>query len=334
MSGESGPLRIAVLGSGHLGSRHAVRLSEAPEFELVAVHDRDPERARAVAAETGAACVESIETVLEDVDAVVVATNTTSHREVAERALEAGCHVLVEKPITGNSSDAEALVRKAEKRDLVLHVGHVERFNPALAELLGKVPAPLFVESHRLAPLVPRNLDINVIQDLMIHDLDLAIAFVGEEPERIDASGVSVLTDRIDIANARLTFPGGAVANLTASRVSVDRVRKFRMFLPGTYISADCAARVGRVFRLKPGHDKLLRDVLTPGGGPLEMLKVLDTDTVGPDGPDALHAEHAAFARAVGGLEHGGVSGREALRTLRAMIAVERAIAEGGGSRA
>jgi len=208
----------------------------------------------------------------------------------------------------------------------------VERFNPALRGLVGRIPAPLFVESHRLASLVPRNLDLDVVQDLMVHDLDLAIAFVGTEPEAVDASGVAVLTDRVDIANARLRFPGGAVANLTASRVSLERVRKFRMFLPGSYVSADCAARTAHVYRLREERDELLREALR-SGNPLDMLRVLDHRVEGPEGEDPLAAEHEAFRRAVCGEPNEGVTGERALSTLRAMVAVEEAVARQLGGR-
>ena len=186
-------------------------------------------------------------------------------------------------------------------------------------------PPPRFVESHRLAPLVGRNLDINVVQDLMVHDIDLAIAFVGEEPESVDAVGVAVLTDRTDIANARLRFPGGAVANLTASRVSLERVRKFRMFLPGTYVSVDCAARRGEIFRLKEDHGARLATTLQEGG-PIQMLELIDHHSTGGSNADALEAEHEEFRRAVLGQPSRGVTGEQALATLRTMVAIERAI--------
>ncbi len=328
---SDGRLRVAVLGVGYLGTRHAEKLAGSDRFTLTAVHDRDPERARAAAERFGCRALGLAEA-LAGADAAVVATSTSAHRIAAEAALDAGKPVLVEKPLTGRPADAEVLVAKARDRGLVLQVGHVERFNPALRNLFGRLPAPLFVESHRLAPLVPRNLDLDVVQDLMVHDLDLAIAFVGEEPESVEAAGVAVLTDRVDIANARLRFPGGAVANLTASRVSLERVRKFRMFLPGAYVSADCAARTGRVYRLKEGREDLLREAFRTGGA-VEMLSFLESRTEGPEGEDPLTAEHAAFHRAVTGEPGEGVSGEQALRTLRAMVAVEEAVAAHLGRR-
>jgi predicted dehydrogenase len=325
----SSRLDVAVFGTGYLGSRHAEKLAEAPGFRLTAVHDLEPARARSVAERLGCRAPGSLDEALALCDVAVIATSTDSHGEVAERALLAGKPVLVEKPITASLDGAERLVRLASQRKLVLQVGQVERFNPALRELIGTLPAPLFVESHRLASLVPRNLDLDVVQDLMVHDLDLALAFVGEEPESVEAVGVPVLTDRVDIANARLRFPSGAVANLTASRVSLERVRKFRMFLPGAYVSADCAGRRTQVFRLREQREDVLRRALATGN-PIEMLQVLDRREITGDA-DALAAEHEAFRRAVLGEANDGVDGRQALATLRALVRVEEAVRKSAG---
>jgi predicted dehydrogenase len=313
---------VAVIGVGHLGSRHARRLSEASRFRLLAVYDRRGDRARAVAGETGCRAAAAAAEAWAEAEAVVVATDTSSHFEAVAGALSAGKHVLVEKPLTGRIDEAEILVAQAEAAGRVLQVGQVERFNPALRALLGHLPRPLFVESHRLASLAPRNLDLDVVQDLMVHDIDLTLAFVGEDPVSVESAGVPVMTGRVDIANARLRFPGGTVANLTASRVSLKRVRKFRMFLPGTYVSADCAAGVGEVFSLREGKEEAMARAVA-SGEPLAMLELLDHRRVDGDGGDALSAEHEAFRRAVRGLDSEGVSGAQALRTLRVMTAVE-----------
>ena len=319
-------MRVAVIGVGHLGSRHADRLRASPDFDLVAVYDQNTERAAREAARLETRAAASLDAALESAEAVVVATSTSAHYPAAGAALKAGRHVLVEKPITGRVSEADALVERARSANLILQVGQVERFNPALRGLLGRVPKPLFVESHRLASLVPRNLDLDVVQDLMVHDLDLTLAFVGEEPEHVHAVGVPVLTGRVDIANARLHFPGGTVANLTASRVSRERVRKFRMFLPGVYVSADCAAGTGTVARLKPGKEGRLREALASGTAPA-MDEFLDVRIEQTTGPDALTLEHEQFRRAILGESHTGVSGEDAQKTLRAMVAVETAMA-------
>jgi predicted dehydrogenase len=317
-----------VLGTGHLGSRHAERLSEAEGFDLVAVHDREADRAAALADRLGTRAEPDAGVAIAAAEAVVVASSTSSHHELSLRALEAGRPVLVEKPITSTVAEAGELVEAAAVRKLVLQVGHVERFNPALRGLWGRLPVPYFIESHRLASLVPRNLDIDVVQDLMVHDLDLVLALVGEDPSAVDAIGVPVITGRVDIANARLRFPGGTVANLTASRVSVERVRKFRMFLPGTYVSADCAAGTGTVYRLKDGREEAFAEALR-AGRPLEMGALLERETTGGEGPDALSAEHEAFRLAVRGEPNRGVTGAEALRTLKVLVAVGTAIEDG-----
>jgi predicted dehydrogenase len=317
-----------VIGVGHLGSRHARRLAEAPGFRLLAVHDRRSDRAREVGEGVGCRAADTAEDAWAEAEAVVVATDTSSHFDTVGRALAAGKHVLVEKPLTGKMSEAEALVAAARRAGRILQVGQVERFNPALRRLRGRLPRPLFVESHRLASLAPRNLDLDVVQDLMVHDIDLTLAFVGEDPVSVEAVGVPVMTGRVDIANARLRFPGGTVANLTASRVSLKRVRKFRMFLPGTYVSADCATGIGDVYSLREGKEAAMARAVA-SGEPLAMLELLDHRREEGDGGDALSAEHDAFRRAVRGRENDGVGGDEALRTLRVMTAVEEGMQTG-----
>lgn len=320
-------LRIGVLGAGYLGSRHARHLAASPGWDLVCVHDIAAEKADTLARELNCTAASTLDDALEGVEAVVVATSTLAHRQVTERALAAGCHALVEKPITGKVAEAEALAQAAKQAGLVLHVGHVERFNPAIAGLVGRVPRPLFVESHRLAPLVPRSLDINVLQDLMIHDIDLALMFIGSEPESVMASGVPVLSSKVDIANARLTFPGGITANLTASRVSLERTRKFRMFFPGNYVSVDCAARKSELYQLRSDREDALREMLD-SANPLDMLRFLRHTTIEDRGVDALDEEHRAFRTAIEGRSHRGVTAWEALKTLRVLVRVEEAMSE------
>lgn len=332
MNESSRGVPVAVIGVGHLGARHARHLRESSGFDLISVFDPQVSRAREVAEENGCRAASSFDEAVADARAVVVATSTPAHFSTARAALGAGKHVLVEKPITEKLADAEALAAAASEAGLVLHVGHVERFNPALRRLLGKLPRPLFVESHRLAPLVPRNLDIDVIQDLMVHDLDLALAFVGEAPVSVDAVGVPVMTGRVDIANARLKFPGGTVANLTASRVSLERVRKFRMFLPGAYVSADCAAGTGNVYRLRPGKDAALAEALRSGKA-VDMSQYLDRHEEGREGGDAIAAEHQEFLNAIRGEPSEGVTGEEALSSLRVLVEVKREIEKGLGAR-
>lgn len=246
-------LKVGVVGVGALGQHHARVYAELPEAQLVGVVDRDAVRAQAIATRHGCRVFADAAALAAEVDAVSVAVPTAFHLAVAGPLLEAGRHVLVEKPITATLEEADALIALAARKDLRLQVGHVERFNPALEVLRRAVDKPRFVEVHRLGAFSPRSLDIDVVLDLMIHDLDIVLDLDGSEPVQVDAVGVPVLTPRVDIANARLRFASGLIANLTASRVSADRVRKFRVFAPRTYVSVDLAAREARVFRLLGG---------------------------------------------------------------------------------
>ena len=221
-----------------------------PDVDLVGVADIKPERAQEVAANHNTAAFTSASDLLGRVDAVSIATPTVSHVDVALPFVESGIAVLVEKPLAASLADADRLVTAAAARGAILAAGHTERFNPAVAAALPMVSSPRFVEIHRLGTFPERSLDIDVIFDLMIHDLDLLLATVGSDVESIEAVGVNVLTPRIDIANARLRFASGCVANVTASRISRDRVRKARFFQNDAYISIDYAAQELEVYRL------------------------------------------------------------------------------------
>jgi predicted dehydrogenase len=243
-------LRMAVIGVGHLGQHHARILRSMPGVELVGVVDVDRERAGRVAAECGVTPYGEWRGVLGKVDAVSVAVPTEAHVEVALPFLERGCPALVEKPLARTLAEADRLVEAARAAGVVLAAGHTERFNPAVAAARPLIHAPRFIEVHRLGTFPDRSLDIDVVFDLMIHDLDLVLSLVGDEVRSIDAVGVPVLTERVDIANARLRFQGGAIANLTASRISRERVRKIRCFQQDAYVSIDYAAQEVEVWRL------------------------------------------------------------------------------------
>jgi predicted dehydrogenase len=245
--------RVAVVGVGALGQHHARVYASLPGAELVGVYDVEGDRSREVAQRHGCPVLEHLKDVVDRADAVSVAVPTVDHHRVAAVLLDAGKDVLVEKPITTTLEQADDLVRLAAAKGRVLQVGHVERFNPAVDLLRAHARQPRFVEVHRLAPFSPRSLDIDVVLDLMIHDLDLVLSLDGSEAVQVEAVGVPVLSPRVDIANARLRFASGLIANLTASRVSVEKVRKFRAFAPRTYISADLVAREAQVYRLCDG---------------------------------------------------------------------------------
>ena len=245
------PLRAAVIGVGALGQHHARVYQSLPEARLVGVFDVDRARAAEVATRHSCRAFGELRDLLAEAEVVSVAVPTVDHHRVAREVLDHGRHVLVEKPISSTLAEADDLIRAAGARGVVLQVGHIERFNPAVDVLRATVRQPRFIEVHRLGEFSPRSLDIDVVLDLMIHDLDILASLDGSEATRVDAVGVPVLTPKVDIANARIRFASGLIANLTASRVSAEKVRKFRVFSPRTYISVDFTAREARVYRLR-----------------------------------------------------------------------------------
>ena len=243
-------LSVGVIGLGHLGSLHAKMLAQAEGAQLVGVYDLNAERCAEVAASHGTRACASVGELLAAVDAVSIATPTSNHYDTARMAIEAGKHVFLEKPITETVEQARALNALAAERGVFVQVGHIERFNPAIVALDSLDIAPLFVESHRLAQFNPRGTDVAVVLDLMIHDIDIILSLVRSEVESIDASGLAVVSDTADIANARLKFANGCVANITASRISQNRMRKMRLFQRNAYISIDFLQGQSEVFRL------------------------------------------------------------------------------------
>ncbi len=232
-------IRAAVIGAGSFGRNHVRVLSNLEDVELAAIVDTDLAKAQQLASEFGSLAFANLEDVIRSIDAAIVATPTLTHEQITTQLLNAGLDVLVEKPIADSSAAGDRLVRLALDRARILQVGHLERFNPAVAALEKALTIPLFFEVHRLSVFSPRSLDIDVVLDLMIHDLDIILNFTREQPVEIQAAGISVLSQRVDIANVRLSFASGCIANLTASRVSTEQVRKLRLFQPGEYISLD-----------------------------------------------------------------------------------------------
>ncbi|HVO12108.1 MAG TPA: Gfo/Idh/MocA family oxidoreductase [Vicinamibacteria bacterium] len=304
------PVRAGVIGTGALGRHHARVWAEAAGATLVGVHDTDGGRAREVASRHGCRVFADAASLLEEVEAVSIAVPTVSHHEVASLALGRGRDVLLEKPITATLEEADDLLALAARRGAVLQAGHIERFNPATPVLLEAGRGARFVEVHRLGSFSPRSLDVDVVLDLMIHDLDIVLALDGSEPVQIEAVGVPVLTPRVDIANARLRLASGLIANLTASRVSIEKVRKFRVFAPSTYVSADFAAREAQVYRLEKdeaGHPRVASERRgAPDEEPLRRqieafaaaVRRRSTPVVsGADGRRALALAHAILGR-------------------------------------
>ncbi len=235
--------RVVVAGAGAFGKNHLRVLSELAHVEIAGVLDLDPVVAAQASATYGCAILTDPAAAAGIADAAIVATPTLSHADLGCRFLEAGLDVLIEKPIADTSANARRLVETATRAGRILQVGHLERFNPAVAAIEKIVNKPLFFEIHRLSEFSPRSLDVDVVLDLMIHDIDIVLALTGKMPEDVRAAGISILSQKVDLANVRLAFPGGCIANLTASRVSTERVRKLRLFQPHQYISVDYAKR-------------------------------------------------------------------------------------------
>ena len=310
-----GAVRVVVVGAGHMGALHARKLvalsAEGFGVELAGVADLDLERARSLADELHSAWSEDHRALLANADAAIVAVPTVKHYCVVMDALKAGLHVLVEKPIAASLPEAEALLATAESEGRILQVGHLERFNTALRRVADSIRDPRFIEAHRLGPFPARAMDVDVVRDLMIHDLDIILRLVGTEPERIDAVGVPVISPRLDIANARLSFPGGCVANVTASRVSPTPLRKIRVFQPDAYFSIDFLDQRAAIFKRS--------DRVEDAGG--IQIEPLD---LAPE--DALAQELRAF---VGAVRTGGrapLAPEEAMRALRTALRITAAI--------
>ncbi|HSK08911.1 MAG TPA: Gfo/Idh/MocA family oxidoreductase [Vicinamibacterales bacterium] len=268
MTNTHSSLRVAAIGVGHLGRHHARLLASLDEATLVAVVDAKPDRAREVAAACGTTAVDDPADLIGRVDAVSVAVPTESHLEVALPFLERGIPVLVEKPLARDVREADRMIDAAARTGAILAVGHTERHNPAVAVASAYLAAPRFIEVHRLGTFPERSLDIDVVFDLMIHDLDIVLALVPSAVVAIEAVGVPVLTGRVDIANVRLRFENGCIANMTASRISRDRVRKIRFFQQDAYLSIDYAAQEVEMYRLLKDQGRPVID-----GGKLEVAR-------------------------------------------------------------
>ncbi len=314
-------LRVGVIGVGQLGRNHARVYSSMDGVEALAVYDRNRSRARDTGELYGATVCESIEELLEMCDAVSICTPATKHAESASIAFERGVHVLVEKPIASRTGEAVEMVRTAREHGCVLQVGHIERFNGAFEASIALLGVPRFIESHRLATFTPRGTDVSVVLDLMIHDIDIVLAVLGGR-RLIDlrASGIGVLTDSPDIVNARLEFEGGCVANITASRISRDPLRKIRFFQENLYISADL--REKRVEAFEKARDVSLETLSRDPTAFIHHIPV-EVDTTEP-----LLKEIAAFIAAVRGGAEPLVTGEQGLEALRIAEEVQRSIGE------
>lgn len=313
---NSRKVKVGVVGVGSLGKAHARIYSELPEAELAGIFDVDAARAAAMAKEYGTEAYADMDALAARVEAVSVVVPTDRHHEVGLRLLDRGVHLLIEKPIASSTAEAEELVARAQEKKAILQVGHVERFNPVLSFLDGLHHPPRFIEAHRLAPyppprpgLPPRGTEVSVVLDLMIHDIEVILHLVRSPVREIRAVGVPVLSPTEDIANVRLEFENGGVANITASRISPERMRKIRVFLEDTYISLDYQNQAGELFRKSAGGISR-EDIPIEKGEPLAL-------------------ELRSFLRCVANRNRPVVSGEHAAEALKLAVAITRRIREG-----
>ncbi|PYT13726.1 MAG: gfo/Idh/MocA family oxidoreductase [Acidobacteria bacterium] len=289
-------VRIAVIGAGAFGRNHLRVIHQSQDADLAGILDIDPKRAAEAAAPYGCPVFQALEELAAKADAAIVATPTVTHAQVGSRLIELGLDVLVEKPIAQDPAAARSLLEAAARCGKILQVGHLERFNPAVIALESVVGHPLFFEVHRLSEFSPRSLDVDVVLDLMIHDIDIILSLMRRQPEEIRAAGISILSSKVDIANVRLQFPGGCIANLTASRVSTERVRKLRLFQPHEYISLDYSRQDAIRFRVKPPMAIDFAPLPVKKDEPLRLELAGFVESVGTRRPPRVTGEQALAA--------------------------------------
>jgi len=332
----SAPIRIGVIGAGALGYHHVRLLRAVDGATLVGFHDARPDRAQQVATELGVRAFDAVDSLVDACDALTIAVPTPAHHAVAKAALEKGRHLLIEKPLAASLAEADDLLAIAKRTGALIQTGHVERFNRAVRAALPFVEAPRFIDSDRLAPFNPRGSDVAVVLDLMIHDIDLVLTLVGSHVADVAAVGVPVLTPFVDIANARVAFDSGVVANITSSRVSRERMRKVRIFQQSGYLSLDLAAGDGEFYRLRGDLD-----LAALAKGPLALEAFVERIPLAAPEGEPLRLEFESFVAAVRGEQPvvvSGDDGREALAVaLRIVKEIERtlpSLAGVGGARA
>lgn len=318
-------LKAAVVGVGHLGKHHARWYSNLPGCDLVGLYDVDVERAASVAKDLNVPVFKSLDELIKAADICSVVTSTAKHFEVGEKLLQGGIHCLIEKPIAATLEQAEKLLSLAEKMGCLLTVGHIERFNPAFLAIQKFHPQPKFIESHRLTAFNPRGADVAVVLDLMIHDIDLCLALSpGAKVLKIDASAVNVVSETADIANARIAFDNGCIANLTASRISLNAMRKFRIFQNEAYFSLDLAERKADFYRLdKDGSvDSKMKIPIGESG------KSIAYEKIDAAGEDQLSKELQTFILAASGKGKLEVTGDQGLEALKIALQIEKIAGE------
>jgi predicted dehydrogenase len=312
ITSDAPPLKAAVIGTGYLGRFHAQKYAAIGGVELVAVADVNQQQANDVAGEVDCRAVTDYRELLGEIDLASIVVPTDLHYDIARECLASGCHLLVEKPITQTIEEAEELIGIAREKGVVLQVGHLERFNPAIMALDGVLKNPTFIECQRMAPFKTRGTEVNVVLDLMIHDIDIILSLVGADVSQVNAVGGSVLSDEVDIANARLQFETGCVANVTASRASRDTVRKIRIFQPDAYISVDYQDRKIAIYRLKGG------------GIPVPGLPNVTMEHKKFKQGDPLMTEIESFVRTVREKGEPVVSGEDGKRALEVAMQINK----------
>ncbi len=311
-------LKVGVIGTGHLGKFHIKMLKQIEGCELAGIYDADSSAAKSAGNEFRVKTFGLLEELLNNVDAVSIATITGAHHDVAKKCLENNLHVFIEKPITAEIHQAEELVKIAAERNLNLQVGHIERFNPALISLEKFIIKPMFIQTDRLAQFNPRGTDVAVVLDLMIHDIDIILSLIKSEVKDIQASGVAVVSNSVDIANARIEFENGAVANVTASRISQKRMRKMRIFQKDNYIALDFITGVSEVYRLVAADEKLNSGYISFGEiGVGDKKKIVVYEQPEVKEINALKYELDLFIKSILKKEPPVVSGEDGLRALK-----------------
>ena len=292
-------IKIGVIGAGHLGKIHIRLLKEIKEFDLIGFYDTNPVNSKKITTEFGISSFSSAKELIDSADAIDVVTPTKYHFEYAKMAIEKGKHLFVEKPITATIDEAQKLVKLAERKDIKVQVGHVERFNPAFTAIQKDCNNPMFIEAHRLAEFNPRGTDVPVVHDLMIHDIDIVLSIVKSEVKSIYASGVSIISDTPDIANARIEFENGCVANLTASRISLKSMRKTRIFQKDAYISIDFLEKKAELIRMKDAEitDDPFALIIDPGKG--KTKKQIEFESPKTTDNNAIKDELTSFYHAI-----------------------------------
>lgn len=320
-------VRIGVVGVGHLGQFHVKKFLVIENCTFIGVHDKNPERAKQISESLNVKAFDTYEELLDNIDAIDIAATTTYHYELAKTALLKGKHVFLEKPITSDLVQAEELLKIAEDKNLKIQVGHIERFNPVILQVEDEIADPMFIESHRLSTFQPRGTDVPVVLDLMIHDIDLILSFIKSPLKEIRASGVGILTPSIDIANARLEFENGAIANVTSSRVSMKQERKIRFFQKNSYISMDFQAKHVTVMKKSAGIKDILPEILLGKTDfkPEQLIDVKNVDATSYP-KDALEMELESFVKCLNENKKPVVDGYDGSRALQVAMEIVRII--------